>query len=162
MHTSSSARAAPALIHTVGALALVLTTGVACAAGPDNTSASMSANDKPAASAGQKIMLDPDTGNITDVPSQRAEEQGRASAKADKTSGSAAQQSEQAGSGYTAWTTRDGTQMVATDSSVASAETVVRCPDGSLRMGHASRSDTDDHDQNGKPDEDSASLCQTK
>lgn len=105
------------------------------------TSALAGDSDSAQTSSNQKIMLDPDTGDITQVPSQRAEKQSKSAAGAN--------QKAQKNSGYTAWTTKDGTQMIATDPSTSAKERVVRCPDGSLRMGkaggtadHASDSDT--------------------
>ena len=92
----------------------------------------------PSSSADQKIMLDPDTGDITQVPSQRAEE------KAKTTQG--ASQTTLQPSHYTAWRKADGTQMIRTKPSAAVKERVIRCPDGSLRMGHASRSDEEGSD----------------
>ncbi|MDA3921096.1 MAG: hypothetical protein PF501_10510 [Salinisphaera sp.] len=84
--------------------------------------------------AKQEILLDPDTGDVTQVPAQQIKTgpDGKPARDAD---------------GYTSWQTKDGTQMIATDPSSAVKEQVVRCPDGSLRMGHASRSDEPGNDE---------------
>lgn len=96
----------------------------------------------------QKIMLDPDTGDITQVPSQRDDE------KAANTT-SSGQQKTLKPSGYTAWTSKDGTQMISTSPAASAKERVIRCPDGSLRMGHATRSDEEGSDTPSK-------LCDAK
>lgn len=87
----------------------------------------------------QQILLDPDTGDITQVPDQTVQTDG---------DGKPVQDAD----GYTSWQTEDGTQMIGTDPSSAVKERVVHCPDGSLRMGHTGHGDKTGSD-------DTVALC---
>lgn len=87
-------------------------------------------------------MLDPDTGDIELVsPEQSGDNTATAASanqKARRHSGHGAQKTDSTG------------QSTANDSSTGADEPVVHCPDGSLRMGHANRSDGDSADASDK------------
>ncbi|RJS92380.1 hypothetical protein D3260_12110 [Salinisphaera sp. Q1T1-3] len=73
----------------------------------------------------QRIYLDPATGDVIDAP-------GEAHGSAQR-----ATRTNDGDSPYKAWQTEDGTKMLSVAPGGGAAETVVHCPDGSLRMGHA-------------------------
>lgn len=91
-----------------------------------------------AADSDQTIYLDPQTGKVIQHPAPQAPT-ARSSQK--MTTGSGKNAPSNSG-GYKPWQTQDGTQMLSVDPSHAPKERVVRCADGSLRMGSTGHSDT--------------------
>ncbi|HET7314545.1 hypothetical protein [Salinisphaera sp.] len=111
----------------LGALiaAMTVVSGCAAAAGP-----------------GQTIYLDPQTGEVIQNPvGQAPSAPPRQKATTDPDTPSSDR-----GSGYKPWKTKDGTQMLSVDPSQTPKERVVRCADGSLRMGSAGDGDAKDND----------------
>lgn len=119
---------------TLVALATSMTVVFGCASAAD-------------ADADQTIYLDPQTGKVIQHPAPRAPS--RQSSQRATTGGDGAESSK--ADGYKRWQTADGTQMLSVDPSQAPKERVVRCADGSLRMGSTS----DDGKDNNAP----GALC---
>ncbi|MGB7754751.1 MAG: hypothetical protein WBL23_01645 [Salinisphaera sp.] len=88
-----------------------------------------------AADSDQTIYLDPQTGKVIQHPAPQAPT-ARSSQK--MTTGSGKNASSNSG-GYKPWQTQDGTRMLSVDPSQTPKERVVRCADGSLRMGSTGR-----------------------
>ncbi|WP_423823607.1 hypothetical protein V5738_06455 [Salinisphaera sp. SPP-AMP-43] len=115
---------------TVRILIAAATTAVLC----NVAGCASAAGDK---SAHQTVYLDPETGDVIQHPA----EQGPSAQSKQQIGQNAGQTSKK--SGYTRWQTEDGTRMLSVDPNKAPKERVVRCDDGSLRMGgsaeHASQ-----------------------
>lgn len=95
-----------------------------------------------AADSDQTIYLDPQTGKVIQHPAPEAPSAQSSQRATTANSDSAGQQSD----GYTRWQTSDGTQMLSVDPNQTPKERVVRCADGSLRMGSAGDDSSDDND----------------
>ncbi|MFC3106228.1 hypothetical protein [Salinisphaera aquimarina] len=82
--------------------------------------------------SGQKIYLDPETGDALNAPPAQADDTG--SARRSTTEPGAES------SGPKAWTNSQGADMLTLDPDDAPATQAVHCADGSLRMGHTQSS----------------------
>ena len=76
--------------------------------------------------AEQKVFIDPETGDIIQPPAEQAE---------GMPPGEAGQQA--GGAEPKAWKNSEGAQMLTPSFESAPSTRAVRCPDGSLRIGHA-------------------------
>lgn len=92
--------------------------------------------------AEQKVFIDPETGDIVQQPVPDDSDQGVASGDAASRAGVSAPKT---------WKNSEGAQMLTPNFESAPTARAVRCPDGSLHMGHAA------HDQSG--DDAAEALC---
>lgn len=99
--------------------------------------------------AHQTVYLDPETGDVIQHPAEQAP-----GAQSKQQIGQDDSQARKK-SGYTRWQTEDGTRMLSVDPNKTPKEQVVRCDDGSLRMG-------DSADSTGQDSKKLADPCQER
>lgn len=113
---------------TMTALALtVLVSGAALFGAATNTAVARAGDSE------QRIYLDPDTGEVLEQPPAADGDETR-----DGTDDARARQ-RQVPTAPKAWTNDEGAEMLTPNPDAAPSTRAVRCPDGSLRMGHADR-----------------------
>jgi hypothetical protein len=117
---------------TMTALALtVLVPGAALVGAATNAAAARAADSE------QRIYLDPETGEVLEQPPAADRDEMK-----DATDGTRARQ-RRAPAAPEAWTNDEGAEMLTPNPDAAPSTRAVRCPDGSLRMGHADRAADD-------------------